>query len=65
MPGDLNGDGRISNLDLVWLQKRILGLTTLSDRAEQAADVNHDHVVNNTDLIYLKKHILGIQRLAG
>ncbi len=63
MPGDLNGDGRISNLDLVWLQKRILGLVTLSERAEQAADVNHDGVVNNIDLIYLKKHILGIQRL--
>ncbi len=63
MPGDLNGDGRISNLDLVWLQKRILGLVTLSERAEQAADINHDGVVNNVDLIYLKKHILGIQRI--
>ncbi len=65
MPGDLNGDGRISNLDLVLLQKRILGILTLSEKAEQAADINHDGVVNNVDMIYLKKHILGIQRIVG
>lgn len=59
--GDLNGDGRISNADLVWMQKRILGISTLTETGEKAADINHDGKISNIDLIYLKKHILGIQ----
>jgi beta-N-acetylglucosaminidase/uncharacterized protein YraI len=59
--GDLNGDGKISNADLVTMQKHILGISTLEGVYLEAADAGRDGAVSNKDLVMLQKHILGIE----
>jgi hypothetical protein len=54
----LNG---VSTLDLVLIQRHILGLQDLNDPYLMiAADVNHDNEITAIDLIELRKLILGI-----
>jgi uncharacterized repeat protein (TIGR01451 family) len=54
----LNG---ISTVDLVMIQRSILGLDDLNDRKIQmAADVNGDGRVTASDLVELRKLILGV-----
>ena len=54
----LNG---VSTLDLVLIQKHILGLTSLDSPYKViAADANNNETVSATDLIELRKLILGI-----
>ncbi|MBK8669606.1 MAG: hypothetical protein IPN89_09120 [Saprospiraceae bacterium] len=54
----LNG---VSTLDLVLIQRHILGIQTLDNRYKLiAADANNDGAVTASDLIELRKLILGI-----
>lgn len=63
--GDLNGDGKISNVDLVLMKRQILGLTSLSDVYHAAADVNKGgDGAKNLDLVMIKRHILGLSEIA-
>ena len=59
--GDVNGDGRITPLDLQLIQLHILGKLTLDNNAFIAADVNNDGRVSITDLAALNKHLLGVK----
>ncbi len=55
---DLNG---VSTLDLVHIQRHILGITQLDSPYKIiAADINNDQKVNGLDLIQLRKLILGV-----
>ncbi len=55
---DLNG---VSTLDLVIIQKHILGIEALSSPFKRiASDVNNDNLVTAIDLIEIRKLILGI-----
>ncbi len=56
--GDTNGDGTVSILDLLRVQKHILGSTTLTDYNLKAADTNSDNKVDILDLLRVQKHIL-------
>ena len=62
--GDLNGDGRISNVDLVRLTKQILKIDSLTGAALAAADVGGDGKISNKDLVAVQKHILNIAQIA-
>lgn len=62
--GDLNGDGRISNVDLVRLTKHILKIETYAGAELAAADVGGDGKVSNKDLVAVQKHILNIAQIA-
>lgn len=54
----LNG---VTTLDIVLIQKHILGINTITDPYVLiAADVNKDCKVTGTDLIHLRKLILGL-----
>ncbi|MBK8885875.1 MAG: T9SS type A sorting domain-containing protein [Saprospiraceae bacterium] len=54
----LNG---ISTLDLVMMQRHILGLSNLNSAFKyKAADVNNDKKISASDLVELRKLILGI-----
>ncbi len=57
--GDVNGDGDITILDLLRVQKIILNTTNLSAVYRSAADVNKDGSVTILDLLKVQKHILG------
>ena len=51
----------VSTLDLIAIQRHILGIAPLVDPLQQiAADVNNDKVINGVDLVELRKLILGI-----
>jgi len=55
---DLNG---VSTLDILYIQKHILGIETLSSPYKMiAADVNADENISGIDVVELRKLILGV-----
>ena len=61
--GDLNGDGRITAVDLLRVQKGLLGVTVMSGAVYQAGDINGDGQVSALDLLKVQKHLLGVSRI--
>lgn len=57
--GDLNGTEGITIVDLLRLQKYLLGKITLEGVQKYAADVNADGEITIVDLLRLQKHLLG------
>ena len=57
--GDTSGDGVINALDLLQVQKNILGTYTLTGAYKEAADTSKDGVINALDLLQVQKSILG------
>lgn len=62
--GDTSGDGIINALDLLQVQKSILGTYTLSGVYSLAGDTSDDGVVNALDLLQVQKNILGTYTIA-
>ena len=62
--GDINGDGKISVVDLVLLQKHLIGSSPLSGAALAAADTSKDGAVTIKDLVILQKHIVGVSKIS-
>jgi hypothetical protein len=58
--GDASGDGKIDAIDLLKIQKNILGINKLSGAFASASDINKDGTINALDLLKVQKHILGI-----
>ncbi len=58
--GDVNNDGQITVLDLLYVQRYLLRTMTLNPQQLKAADVSKDGVVNVLDLLMIQKHLLGI-----
>ncbi len=59
--GDVNGDGKISNADIVKLKRHILSLEQLAGSGLNAADINKDGRVSNADIVKVKRHIIGLE----
>ena len=57
--GDTSGDGVINALDLLQVQKNILGTYSLSGVYAIAGDTSADGVINALDLLQVQKNILG------
>ncbi len=57
--GDTSGDGVINALDLLQVQKNILGTYILTGAYLEAADTSKDNQVNALDLLQIQKNILG------
>lgn len=57
--GDASGDGSITVLDLLKVQKDILKTSILSGAYKEAADVNKDGSITVLDLLIVQRHILG------
>ena len=60
VPGDLDGDGLHTVLDLVVMLNHIDGTSRLSNEASVFADLNQDGIVNDADVDLLVDVILGI-----
>ncbi len=57
--GDTSGDGVINALDLLQVQKSILGTYSLESVYNLAGDTSNDNIVNALDLLQIQKNILG------
>ncbi len=57
--GDTSGDGLVNALDLLQVQKNILGTYSLSGAYNLAGDTSGDGVINALDLLQVQKSILG------
>ncbi len=63
--GDLNGDGKITALDLLRLQKHIVGASKLKGTALQAANIKKSgDKITALDLLRLQKHIIGASKIS-
>ena len=60
--GDLNGDGKISVMDLLLVKKDILGLEKVQGNALKAGCID-DTKITLKAYLAIKKHILGIEKL--
>lgn len=59
--GDVNGDGKINVLDMIKVNRHILGLSGLSGCYLDAADANRaGDGVNVLDMIFINRHALGL-----
>lgn len=59
--GDVNGDGKVTVMDLLKVRKAILGMTQLTETEQKLADVNCNGKVDVIDLLRIQKNILGIK----
>lgn len=63
--GDLDGDGNITSMDMLYMKRHLLGIKTLEDVYFVAANTNRgDDGVTSMDMLYLKRHILGISSIS-
>ena len=58
--GDVNGDGNITGVDLIRIQKELIKLIELNAASAAAADVNRDGKITGVDLIRVQKHLIKI-----
>lgn len=56
--GDIDGDSKISVVDLLYIKKYILGDMSLNPVNKEAADISKDGKVDVVDLLLLKKQLL-------
>ncbi len=57
--GDVNGDGKITASDYIYIKNYILGKISLSNISKEAADSNKSNSVTAADYIIIKNTILG------
>lgn len=57
--GDNNGDGKITIIDLLKIQKHLLNASKLSGVYKQAGDVDKDGKITIIDLLKFQKYLLG------
>ncbi|MDD4125335.1 MAG: family 10 glycosylhydrolase [Eubacteriales bacterium] len=60
VPGDANGDGKLTVTDYISVRLHILGIITLDGSNYQNADIDSNGVLNVTDYIIIRLKLLGI-----
>ena len=58
--GDVNGDGKITNMDRSSIRDHILGTYELSHVYAVAGDINSDGKISNSDRMQVRDHVLGL-----
>lgn len=60
--GDVNGDGKVNSVDLLVLQRHILGIETLEGIFKKAGNIAKDgKKPTSVDLLLIQRHILGLK----
>lgn len=62
--GDTNGDGKTSAVDLLHVQKVLLGTYNLNNAYYEAGDTNDDGKISAIDLLQVQKVLLGTGTIA-
>ena len=57
--GDVNGDGKVSTLDVRWIRQYLIGERDLTDAQLAAADVNGDGKVSTLDVRWIRQYLIG------
>lgn len=57
--GDLNGDGRLTIIDVVALQSQVVGKTALKGPYKEAADLNDDGNISIVDVVKAARVLVG------
>ena len=59
MLGDINGDGKLSPTDYVFIKNHIMQTKELEMEIDKkAADVNEDQKISPTDYVFIKNYIM-------
>jgi hypothetical protein len=58
LPGDVNYDGDLNILDIVWVVNFILGMTEYTEMQFSLADLNQDGNLDVLDLVIIANIIL-------
>ncbi|MBE6949279.1 MAG: hypothetical protein E7456_05475 [Ruminococcaceae bacterium] len=58
-PGDVNGDGMITNIDVIMVARHIIHLATLNDAQIARADVDGTGSIQNSDLVKIARMVVG------
>lgn len=61
--GDTSGDGNISPADYVKIKNKIMGVTSMDEITQMAADVNRDGNISPADYVKVKNHIMGVSQI--
>ena len=62
MYGDANGDGKITSVDLLVLQRHILEIEPMEAIFRKATNINKNgKKPTSVDLLLIQRHILGLQ----
>ena len=64
-PGDVTLDGEVDILDVITVNKAVLGKETLTAEQIKAADVSKNDVPDSTDSLMILKYIVGILENLG
>lgn len=56
---DISGDGKVTIIDAVLMQKHIVGLKTLTAEQVEAGDVNMNGVIDLADAVLVQRYLLG------
>jgi len=58
--GDVDNDGEVSILDVITINKNILGKEELTAVQQKAADVNHNGAPDSSDSLAVMKYLVGL-----
>ncbi len=61
--GDVDGNGKVELLDVIMLNKNLLGMVKLTDDGTKNADVNGDSLVDGTDSLFILKSLVSLVTL--
>lgn len=61
LPGDVNLDGFVDIMDVIALNRYLLGKALLSDRAKLAADLSEDDSLDDLDALEILRYVVGIR----
>jgi hypothetical protein len=61
--GDVDCNGKVELLDVILLNKNLLGMEKLSDKGSKNANVNNDNAVDGTDSLFILKSLVSLVTL--
>ena len=62
LAGDVNLDNTINVLDVITLNRVILGKDILTSMQNQTADMNQDNIIDSSDSLEIMKQIVGLNQ---